>query len=470
MSPRFFSRTLLAGLAALAACSLPSLAPAAVPSPDEVRKIAREAYVYGFPLVDNLRIQHAYFVDKGNPEFKAPYNELFNIPRVFTPEDRAVQTPNSDTPYSWIGFDLRAEPMVITIPSIQKDRYWSVQLIDLYTHNFAYLGTRTTGNDGGSFMLVGPKWKGAVPKGITRVIRCETEIALGLFRTQLFNPGDLANVRKIQDQYGAKPLSAFLGQRPPKAAPVIAFPLPLTPAEQKTSLDFFARLNFALRFAPTHPSEKGLMERFGRIGIAAGKPFDAARLSPATRKAMEEGMAAAWQDFGGLVEQVNAGKVSSGDILGTREHLKNNYLYRMGGAVLGIYGNSKEEAMYPAYFVDADGQKLDGSRRYTLRFAPGQLPPVGAFWSLTMYEQPASLLVANPLDRYLLNSTMLPQFKRDADGGLTLLVQTASPGRELEGNWLPAPKGPFSLIMRLYLPQAAALDGKWKAPPLQRAD
>ena len=142
----------------------------------------------------------------------------------------------------------------------------------------------------------------------------------------------------------------------------------------------------------------------------------------------------------------------------------------MTGAVLGIYGNSKEEAMYPAYYVDAAGQKLDGANRYTLRFAPGQLPPVDAFWSLTMYEQPASLLVANPINRYLLNSSMLPQFKRDADGGLTLLLQNESPGKELEANWLPAPKGSFSVIMRLYVPKADALQGKWKPPPLKRAE
>jgi hypothetical protein len=162
--------------------------------------------------------------------------------------------------------------------------------------------------------------------------------------------------------------------------------------------------------------------------------------------------------------------VTSGDILITREYLKNNYLYRMTAAVLGIYGNSKEEAMYPAYYVDAAGQKLSGANRYTLRFAPGQLPPVNAFWSLTMYEQPASLLVANPLNRYLLSSTMLPQFKRDADGGLTLLIQHESPGKDQEANWLPAPRGPFSTIMRLYLPKAEALERKWTPPPLKRAE
>jgi len=440
---------------------------AAAPSPAEVRAIAKEAYVYGYPVVDNMRIQYDYFVDRSSPEFKAPWNQLFNIPRVFTPEDKAIQTPNSDTPYSWIGLDLRTEPIVFTVPAIAKERYWSLQLIDLYTHNFAYLGTRTTGNDGGSFMIVGPNWKGTTPKGITQVIHCETEIASAQFRTQLFNAADLENVKQVQNQYVVRPLSAFLGLPAPKPAAPIEFPKPLTLEQEKSSLEFFSHLNFGLQFAPAIPEEQALRARFATIGIGPGKPFDPAKLSPEDRQAMAAGIADAWAAVGELVTEINAGKVTSGDVFGTRAYLKNNYLYRMTAAALGIYGNSKEEAMYPAYYVDASGQKLDGANRYTLRFAPGQLPPVDAFWSLTMYSQPASLLVDNPIDRYLLNSTMLSQFKLDPDGGLTLSIQHDSPGKEAESNWLPAPSGPFSVIMRLYLPQAPALEGKWVAPPIK---
>jgi hypothetical protein len=180
-------------------------------------------------------------------------------------------------------------------------------------------------------------------------------------------------------------------------------------------------------------------------------------------------MAEAWAEFGGLEKEVASGKVSPGDVFGTREFLKNNYLYRMGAAVLGIYGNSKQEAMYPPYYVDGAKEKLTGANRYTLHFASGQLPPVNAFWSLTMYEEPKSLLVANPINRYLINSPMLPELKRDADGGLTLIVQNESPGKDKESNWLPAPKGPFSMILRLYWPKDAAVDGKWTAPPLEKA-
>ena len=185
-------------------------------------------------------------------------------------------------------------------------------------------------------------------------------------------------------------------------------------------------------------------------------------------KAIEAGIADAWGDFAVLRNEVAIGKVTVGDVFGTREYLKNNYLYRMAGAVMGIYGNSKLEEMYPVYIEDATKQKLDGARQYAVRFAPGQLPPVNAFWSLTMYELPASLLVANPIHRYRINSPMLPQLKRDADGGLTLLIQNGSPGKDREANWLPAPKGPFVMYLRLYWPKDEAVEGKWTAPPVKR--
>lgn len=436
-------------------------------SPAEARTIAKEAYVYGFPIVDNYRIQHAYWVDKTNPEYKGPWNQIWNSARLFSPADKAIQTPNSDTLYSFIGADLRSEPLVLTVPAMEKERYFSVQLIDYYTFNFDYIGTRTTGNGGGSFLLAGPGWKGDAPKGVKKVFRCETELAFPAYRTQLFNPGDIDNVRKVQAGNKVQPLSAFLGQPAPKA-PAIDFIRPLTPAEEKTSPQFFNILNFVLQFCPTVPSEKALMARFAKIGVGAGKTFDTSKLSPEMKTAIEQGMADAWVAFAGLKKDFDERKLSSGDVFGSRQYLKNNYLYRMGAAVLGIYGNSKQEAMYPAYYVDATKQKLDGANRYTLRFTPGQLPPVNAFWSLTMYDEPQSLLVDNPLNRYLINSPMLPQLKRDADGGLTLIVQNESPGKEKEANWLPAPKGPFSMIMRLYWPKEAAVEGKWERPPLQR--
>ncbi len=440
-------------------------------TPPEVRAIAKEAYIYGFPMVDNYRIQHAYFVDKSNPEYKAPWNTLVNIPRVYTPADTAVQTPNSDTPYSFAGLDLRAEPMVLTIPPIEKGRYYSVQLVDAYTFNFDYIGSRTTGNGGGNYLIAGPGWKGDTPKGINKVIRSDTDLVSPIIRTQLFNPADLDNVKKVQAGYKLQPLSAFLGQPAPPAAPPIDFIKPLTPDGEKNSLEFFNILNFAMQYAPTVPSEEAIRARFAKIGIAPGKTLDVGSLSPELKAAYQEGMADAWADLANLQKtELDTGKVTSGDLFGTRASLKGNYLYRMAAAVLGIYGNSKEEAMYPMYRADADGQALDGSHKYTVRFAPGQLPPVNAFWSLTMYELPKSLLVANPIKRYLINSPMLPQLVKDPDGGITLYIQNESPGKDKEPNWLPAPKGPFVTAMRLYWPKQDALDGKWKAPPVIRAN
>lgn len=439
-------------------------------TPAEARTIAKEAHIYGFPLVDGYRIIHTFSVNNASPAFKAPFNQVKNETKVRTPKDRTVQTPNSDTLFSTVVLDLRTEPFVLTVPPIEKERYFSVMLTNLYTFNFDYVGSRTTGNGGGDFLIAGPGWKGETPKGVTKVIRSETELMLAALRTQIISAGDFENTKKVQAGYKVQPLSAFLGQPAPKPAPAIGFVKPLTPAEQRKSLEFFNILNFILQFCPTHPSEKELMARFKKIGVGAGLSFDGGKLSPELRQSIEQGMADAWQEFTELKKKrVDTGEVSSGDLFGTREHLKNNYLYRMAGAVLGIYGNSRDEALYVSYALDSSGEELDAEKnRYTLRYAPGQLPPANAFWSVTMYSLPEQLLIDNRLNRYLINSPMLPNLKRDADGGLTLYIQHESPGKEKESNWLPAPNGPFMAVNRIYWPKPEALDGTWKRPPMQR--
>jgi hypothetical protein len=436
-------------------------------SVDETRAIAKEAYIYGFPLVDNYRIQYSYFADQSSPEYKTSWNQIYNSARAYTPDDKAITTPNSDTPYSFIGADLRAEPLALTLPDVERERYFSVQFIDAYTFNFDYLGSRTSGNAGGKYLLVGPNWYGEKPEGINQVIRSETEFAFVIFRTQLFRPEDIENVKKVQAGYKVQTLSSFLGKQAPPT-PKLDFHKPLSLDEERTSLDFFKQLNFILQFCPTDPSEKELMARFAKIGIGAEGTFDAQKLSPEMRQAVEEGRADAWHAYADEEKLIDEGKIGSSEVFGTRAFLKNNYVRRMGAAVDGIYGNSKEEAIYPVYFADATGQKMDGSRRYSLRFPRGQLPPANAFWSLTLYELPSRLLSANPLNRYLINSPMLPSLKRDTDGGLTLYVQHNSPGKDKESNWLPAPGGPFFAVLRLYWPKPDALSGRWKAPPLRR--
>jgi hypothetical protein len=435
---------------------------------NEARSLAREAYIYAFPVVESYKTLYKQAIDTDSPDFKAPLNQIGHATGVATPDDTQFVTPNTDTPYSYLWADLRAEPIVITMPGIEPGRYYTGQLVDLYTHNFAYLGTRTYGNDGGHFLVVGPGWKGESPEGIRAVIPCETELCYVLLRTQLFNESDLGHVRAIQAGMRAQPLSQFLGRPAPEASPAVAWPRPAAGMTETPAI--FGYLSFLLQFAPTHPSEEGLMRRFSRLGIGAGHSFDAATLSPEIKRAVEDGIAdVGQQDFETLMKRVNAGELGSADVFGTREFLQNNYLYRFIGAKLGIYGNSAEEAIYPTYFADADKNKLDASRhRYTLRFERNQLPPAGAFWSITMYDGQTQLLVHNPLRRYLLNSTMLDTLKRAEDGSLTIHVRKDSPGAELESNWLPAPDGPFYLILRLYMPGREALDGTWKQPPLKR--
>jgi hypothetical protein len=314
------------------------------PSPAEARAIAKEAYTYGFLIVDSYRILYSYFVDRSSPEYKAGWNErVANNARVFTPDDTAMQTPNSDTPYSQLGLDLRAEPMVLTMPAVEKGRYYTAEVNDLYTFISGYIGSRTTGNEAGHFLIAGPAWKGEAPKGIKAVIRSETELSFVFYRTQLFRPDDIVNVKKIQAGFKVQRLSAFLGQPAPARPLQIAFLKPISADEERTSLDFFKVLNFVLQFCPTHPSEAALMARFARLDIGAGKTFAPDALAPEIRKAIEDGRADAWQAHEEIARSVNAGEITSGDVLGSRDTLKNNYLYRMHGTVAGIWGNAKEE-------------------------------------------------------------------------------------------------------------------------------
>jgi hypothetical protein len=281
----------------------------------EARAIAKEAYIYGFPLVDSYRIQYAYFVDRGNPEYKGSWNTIVSVARVFTPHDKEIQTPNSDTPYSMVGADLRSEPLVFTVPTMEDGRYYSLQFVDMYTFNFAYVGTRATGNGAGRFLLAGPRWNEQTPNGVKSVIRSETELALIIYRTQLFDPGDIENVKRIQASYKVEPLSQFLGRPAPAASPSINFVKPLTVEQQRTSPEFFNLLNFVLQFCPTQPSEEELMARFARLNIGASKNFDASALPP---ELVQDGMADAWKAYNEFkTTQLDAGKVTSGDLFGT---------------------------------------------------------------------------------------------------------------------------------------------------------
>ncbi len=437
------------------------MAQTALDNPTTISSIAKDAYIFGIPMVALYQAIYAYSLDKNGPQFRGPFNSILNIARVFTPDDTAFVTPNSDTPYSFAGLDLRAEPVVITIPKMEKNRYFVFQLMDLYTFNFSYIGSRTTGNDGGAYLIAGPAWNGEVPANISKVFRAETQFVSVVGRTQLFKPDDLGNVKTIQAAYKVQPLHEFLNTPAPPEPASLNWPRPITPAE-KTTPAFFDQMAFLLQFClPPHPSEVELRNRFAEIGIMPGKPFESSS-SPDIQAALKAGIA----DGQKAIDASRAATGGKTDTLfGTREYLKNNYLARATGTQMGIGANSRDEALYPIYDKDSKGEPLDGSKhRYTLRFAKGQFPPVNAFWSLTMYNLPAQLLVKNPINRYLINSPMLPNLKTDADGGLTIYIQTDSPGKDNESNWLPAPNAPFMLAMRYYWPKPELLNDQWKSP------
>ena len=465
----------------LSACSVDStdIANEATLTPEEANQIAKEAYVYGFPLVLNYKTMYEYAVDKKSPEYKADFNSLACDARVFTPEDRAIVTPNSDTPYCMTWVDMRAEPVVFTIPEMEKERFYEVQLIDLYTHNSAYISTVATGNIPGKYLLTGPDWKGEVPKGITQVIPFETQFIFSIHRTQLFNPGDIDNVRKIQGGYRVEPLSTFTGAKAPPAADAIDFP------EWKEGAEFNAQsfdyLDFMLTLVKTPQEEQALMKRFAKIGLGAEGQFDIKNFSPEIKKALVEGAKEGFSEMERFEKEHTSDPLVSAKIFGTREFLdesaKENYnleelfILRAVAAYRGIYGNSGDEAIYPTYIVDSQGAPLDGSQNnYKLTFKKGEFPPVSAFWSITMYDGKTQLLIDNPLKRYLLNSPMMDDFVMNEDGSLTLYVQKKSPAKELEANWLPAPDGAFYAVMRLYGPEKVAIDGKWVNPPLVKAE
>lgn len=435
-------------------------------TPAQARAIAKEAYLYGFPVVQMYRTLYTQAIDKGGVNYKAPFNQIGNTTQVLTPKDTVFPSPNADTPYSFVWMDLRREPLVLTLPKIEDDRYYSVQLIDLYTQNIAYLGTRSTGNNGGHYMIAGPDWKGQQPVDVDRVVYSESNIAYALYRTQLFDEKDLNKVRQIQDGYKVQPLSGYVKQAAPPKVAKIEWPKPMATMTEGPQL--FRYLNFMLAFAAPQDSEKELLARFATIGIAPGAPFKVKQLTAEQRKALEDGIADAKAEFAALKkDRIDTRQVTSADLYGSRDHLQNNYLYRYAGAETGMFGNSSDEAAYFKYLVDSEGKPANGARHsYTVHFAKDQLPPADAFWSLTMYDARTRLLVPNHKKRYLINSRMLPALKRDADGGLTLALQHHEPPKAEQSNWLPAPPGPFYAVLRVYLPKPEVGNGQWKLPPL----
>jgi len=466
---------------------------AGIPAPDleEVKAIAEEGFIYGLPIVMNYAVMYEYVIDKNSGQYKAPFNQMFNEHRVFTYEDTAVPTPNSDTPYSMAWMDLRAEPMVISVPAVDKARYYSVMLNDGNTFNYGYIGSRATGSDAGDYLVAGPGWQGDTPPGIKQVFHSTTEFSLAIFRTQLFNPDDMPNVIKVQDGYKIQPLSAYLKEPAPAAAPTPDWPTlgkdtvkphidlvdKIDKLEEKVFLatHFFDYLDFAMQFAPPAPEEEAVRAKLARIGIGPDRRFAFKDLSVKHKAAillgMREGNKKVDEKVAAIGESINGWHV--GSAFGDRAFYNGDWLLRAAAARAGIYGNDAVEAMYPMTKTMVDGTPLDGSKhKYTLTFAKDEYPPVNAFWSVTMYDGKTQLLIKNPINRYLINSPMLSGMKKNKDGSLTLYIQKDSPGKDKESNWLPAPDGPIYMVMRLYWPKPEPPsilppgEGSWSPPAL----
>ena len=433
-------------------------------------EMGRLAYLWGWPLV-NMHNRLSIMEQVPEPGLLGgvvpvgPPGSLGLLHDYITPDEKLVACPNQDVVYGFGILSMEKEPVVVQVPDF-GDRFWVFQVCDQRTDGFAELG-KMYGTKPGMYLLAGPDWKGETPPGIQKVFRSTTQFSLAGFRTQLINPGDIENVHKIQAAYKAETLSAFLHQPAPPPAAAVTFP---KIDKDLVKTNFFQYLDFALQFAPPGPEEMAIRSKLARIGIGAGKTFDFKELSVEHKAEVLLGM----KSGDGKVDEAvkNVGKKLNGwnvaSIDGDRAFFNGNWLLRAAAAKAGIYGNDAVEAVYPLTTVDGAGATLDGSKhKYTLTFAAGQFPPVNAFWSVTMYDGKTQLLVANPLKRYLLNSTTLNSYKYGPDGSLTFYIQKNSPGKERESNWLPAPDGPLYAVYRVYMPGEAVLNGTWKKPQMQ---
>ena len=447
------NRYTLNTLTVMAAIAMHAIAAAA--TSDEKRAIAKEAYIYAFPMMESYDTWHGQAVDKTSPTYVGGFNRFRHYSEAFTAANHDLVTPNNDTPYSWAWLDLRAEPIVVSVPDVPKDRYYVLQFIDLFTYNCAYIGSRTTGNEAGDFLMVGPQWKGEVPPGFKKVFRSETQIVGILGRTQLNGPDDVVNVKAVQAGYRLTPLSAFTKSTAPPAAPELSFP-PYDKAKAAAH-DFIEYLNFFLALAePPHPKEVALRKRFEEIGIAPGKAWDASKVDATTLAAIDAGV----KDAQAAIKEKLAATFSSTGLFGSREALGEDYLVRCAGAAKGLYGNDLAEAWYGGYVGD-------GAQLSQVHFSQAELPPAKFFWSVTLYTLPDRFLYDNALNRYSIGDRT-KGLQYDPEGGLTIYVGHESPGPEKESNWLPAPAAKYSFVARVYGPSEAAMTGKWKLPDIEK--
>ena len=430
---------------------------------EEAYTIGVQAYIYGYPVVEMYRTRYLR-VYHSTSKLRTPINQFRHVPILLDHRHTDVVSPNNDTLYSAAWLDLAREPLILHLPDM-KGRYHIFQLLDFYTNNAGSLGKRTTGTSAGDFALVGPAWKGTLPAGVKRV-DCPTNAAWLIGRTLVDGPADLPAVHKLQEQYTLTPLSAWGKTNAPRLPEKKTDPPPYDLSEP---LNFFAILNTALRENPPPKREAALMSLFGRIGVGPDQTFGPTLQDAAAVKGLQRALKVGNEMITGASKRLRSpvdgwlwppkGVGNFGD----------DYLLRAETARTALASLSPEDAVYISGVQDAQGQAFSGKHRYVLRFEKGQLPPVDGFWSVTMYRMPERLLAANALGRYSIGDRTAG-LRTEADGSLEILIQHESPGKDRESNWLPAPPGEFSLMMRAYVPRRTFLDRTWKLPPVKRID
>lgn len=428
----------------------------------ETRKIAKDAFIFTYPLIMNYRTTYLQAVDSSAKEYVGGFGKYKHY-GMSGPENHDIVTPNNDTPYSWAQLDLRTEPWVLT-QAPTDGRYFTAQWDDMWGYVLDNPGAVKDGNAGGSYLLAPPNWDGPLPPGIKRAVKGETYFLGTLTRTGLKGASDLPGMEKTQRGYKLEPLSSFLKKPAPTPAPKIDWPAWAPDADK--GIDCFKYANFMLAYTQPNPADKATLDEIAKIGVASGKPWEPAKLDPETRKAIEDGIADGWK----LIKETEKSVKDAGKFFGSREVVGTDYLNRTMGVYMGIYGNVKEQAVYQTWPADSDGKPLDASSNtYTVTFDPGKLPKAKYFWSITMYDLPGRFLVANPIKRYSIGS-QTPGLQKSPDGSLTVYVQKSSPGKDKESNWLPAPSAPFFAVLRIYGPGEAEQSGTWAAPSVKRME
>jgi hypothetical protein len=434
----------------------------------EARAIGADAYLYFYPLVlMDLTRKQSTNIEPGKEIGKGPMNMFVSVP-AYPPADlKLVVRPNFDTLYSPAWLDLIGEPMVVSAPDT-GGRYYLLPMLDMWTDVFASPGWRTTGTQAGNFLITPPGWNGTVPAAMTP-IAAPTPIVWIIGRTKTDGPADYDAVHKIQAGYKITPLSQW--GKPARRVEAKIDPTVDMKTPPKTQVDtmpagkFFAYAAELLKVIPPHITDQPIIAQLKRIGIEPGKSFDLDKAEPAVPTALESAPGEAQQLMASTLPTI--ARVTNGWSMNTNTMgvYGNWYLKRAIVAQQGLGANLPEDAVYPFNLGDNTGKPLDGANKYTLHFDKGETPPAGAFWSVTLYDNDG-FQVANPLNRFAVSSWM--PFKYNADGSLDLYFQNERPGADKEANWLPAPKGAFNVMLRLYAPRSEALTGKWNPPPVMR--